>query len=155
MNIGITEDEFADDIQIQKLTQEQNYFSDINLMDQAKLQFQNDEDYRDMLQMSEQKVQTEINESEYRLQVYEQAMADEDMYAHIQKDTAMMAKLKAAQAAEQERLDKAKKKAGKTQMMTGVATMAVGAAAMYASSGTVGSSMVVSGAAQTHQGSQA
>ena len=66
-----------DDLLIQRLNEEQNYYSDIAFMDQAKMQFETDEEYKNALQLSKQKVDEEIAESEYRLNVYKQAMADD------------------------------------------------------------------------------
>ena len=145
MGIGISEDEFATELQIQKLNEDQNYWNETAVMDQARMQLGSDEEYAKALQLSQQRIKEEIADSQYRLDVYVQAENDKDMQAHMAKDTKMREQMAIAKRAEEERIKKAKNKLAKQGKMMAAAKIVVGASAMYYTGGAVGGNLVAEG----------
>jgi hypothetical protein len=155
-DIGITEDEFADKQLIQKLNEEQDFHSETQFMDLARLQIDSDEDYQDMLLDSEQRVLTQQNEDEWELDVYNRAMADKDMLSKLQKDAAKMQEIENARRAAEEKAKQAAAKAGKQRKMIAVAKVGAGVGMMYVPGGqAAGASMAAGGASDFASESQA
>jgi len=146
MNIGITEDQFADDMTIRRIKEDQNFANETQLNDLALLSINNKEDYQNMLQDSYQRTQAKQVNDQWELDVYRRAAQDEATRSKIMKDETKTQEIQRAAAEAERKADEAKGKAGKMKKVIGAAKVVGGAVAMYYSGGTVGGSMVASGA---------
>ena len=146
MDIGITEDDFANEMLIRQLEEDGQFQNETQLNDLAVLTFESEEDYANMLQDSNQRVQQQLKDDEWELSVYDRAMQDKQMRDNIMKDEAKAEQVRVAREQAAEKARAAKEKAGKTKKMVGAAKMVGGAVLMYYTGGAVGGEMVASGA---------
>jgi hypothetical protein len=149
MNIGITEDEFADDISITQLNENMDFQNDTQLNDLAKLSFESDEEYADMLQQSYQITQDQIEADAWELSVYDNAMNDAALSKQIAADTELAAKIKQARDRAAQKLAASKAKAGKQKKMIGAVKVAAGIGVSFIPGGQVaGTGLITSGAGE-------
>ena len=151
MNIGINEDEFEDQQQIERLEQEQNFANETQVIDLARLKFEDDEEFKDVMQQVEQNIQQTQADDDWELTVYKQAMADSNLRAEILADVGLQAKIRAAEARAEKKKKDADAKAAKAGMVTGAIEATAGVGMMTASGGKIGSTQVIQGTTKVAQ----
>ena len=146
MDIGITEDDFANEMMIRQLEEEGNFQNESQILDFARIKFKDREDYVNLVQESDQRAQQQVSDDATELVVFNAKTASKAAKEKIQKDEAMAEKIRIAEQQAKEKEAAAKAKANKTQKMVGAAKMVGGAVMMYYTGGAVGGEMVASGA---------
>ena len=136
MNIGITEDIFANDQSIQRLERDGRIENETELLDLARLVAQNDEEFASYAQEMDQAIREEIDSAEWELKVYERALDEETLYEGRRLDNETKNKIRAAKAAAERKAQAAREKAGKFSKAVGAAKIVAGAGITYASGGT-------------------
>jgi hypothetical protein len=130
MDIGISEDEFADELMLQQMEQQNDFQNETQLMDLARLTFESDEEYQNALQMSQQKIDEQIADDRWELSVYDRMQNDKAWADKLAKDSKLKADIAAARRAAEERIKRRKEKAGKIKKAVAVAKIGVGATMM-------------------------
>ncbi len=136
MDIGITEDEFADDMMIQQLNETQEFQNATQLLDFARATATNDEEYQDALLAMEQEVASKQREDEWELSVYERLARDETLQKKLALDRKQKYEIKLAQEEAARQAEKSAKKASRVRKAIGVAKVVAGVAIGVATSWT-------------------
>ena len=156
MNIGIDEDSFADSLMIRQLQENQQFANDTQVADLARLTFESDEDYRNILQASNQRMQQKQKELEWQLDTFNQALKDKQLSQKIAKDTALEAEIRLARDRVKEDQKRLQKKMAKNQAAMGVLKTGAGVAMMFNPlTAPAGAGILTSGAGDVFAASQA
>ena len=145
MDIGITEDEFADEMTIKTLNEQQDFQNETQLMDLARLAVDSDEEFLELSEESYQRTTRQLKEDEWELDVYDRIANDKALSKKIAADASLSQEIDDARRAAEEKAAQSKAKAAKQGKALAATKVVVGAAAMYSSGGTVGSNLVVEG----------
>jgi hypothetical protein len=145
MNIGITEDMFADEQRLKALEETGQFQSESQLLDLARSRATSQEEYKNMLQQSKQLIAQKEADDQNALKIFELAKKNEAIMSEISKNEAMAEKFRIAEAQAKENAEASAGAQRKKTKMIGAATAVAGAVAMYYTGGMVGGNMVASG----------
>ena len=138
MDIGITEDEFADDQMIEKLNTDLDFSNATQVNDLMLQKAQSKEEYQDMLQDSIQRVQTQVANDEWEAGAYKRLEDNKQLKGNLMKDEAVAAEMKRyAAEANQKLKDSRSSLKSKYQILNASRTIG-GAIAMWFTQGAVG-----------------